>query len=85
MKKGKDESTVINETTLKFENDWKDLDYRLSVISGKTFFSMLNEYLQLTFGISITYSQVANYINDKDLTSEIKNFFSELQTFRKGS
>jgi ABC-type cobalamin/Fe3+-siderophores transport system ATPase subunit len=84
MRKGQDESTIITNTTLDFESKWGNLDYRLSVISGKEFFSILNDYLQSTFKISITYSQVANYINERDLTDEIKGFFSKLQNFRKG-
>jgi len=82
MRKGKDESTIINETTIDFEKNWANLDYRLGVISGKGFFSILNDYLQSSYKVSITYSQIANHIMTKDLPSEIKDFFSHLQSFR---
>ncbi|MCD9189061.1 MAG: AAA family ATPase [Pyrinomonadaceae bacterium] len=85
MRKGKDESTIIAETSSKFESDWNDLNYRLSAVSGKALFSTLNDYLQSTFKVSITYQQLASYINEKELTSEIKTFFSKLETFRKGN
>jgi predicted ATP-dependent endonuclease of OLD family len=81
-RKGKDESTIINETTIDFERNWGNLDFRLGVVSGKGLFSILNDYLQSIFKVSITYSQIANYIGLKDLPSEINDFFSQLKSFR---
>lgn len=80
-----DLSTVLVKSTQEFEKNWSNLEFRYGVISGKAFFSFLNDYLQTVYKISITYSQIANHMRESDLNSEIKLFFSNLQAFKNSA
>lgn len=85
QKQGKDPSTIFINKSNEFDEDWKNLEYRLNAICGKAFFTILNDYLQSNFKISISYNQVANYISEKELDEDIKNFFLKLDDFRTNS
>lgn len=80
--KGIDTSTVIKEATSRFEESWIDLSFRLSVISGKSFFTILNKYLQENYRLTITYAQIANYITSDNLDTEIRDFLTQINEIR---
>lgn len=82
-KTGKDLSTIISELNLEFENQWKDLFYRLKIISGKQFLSCLNEYLQENFKISITYSQIGSFMSVNDVDNDLIEFFKNLELLKR--
>lgn len=83
-KAGKDISTILNDFSKEFEKSWNNMEYRLSVICGKTFFSTLNQYLQKTFKISITFAQIANNLKKEDIDDDLEQFFSKLLEFKNG-
>jgi len=82
QKQGKDVSTIFSSLNSEFETNWKSLDYRLNIIPGKKFFSFLNDHLQQKYKISITYYQVANFINHSEIDNDLLSFFNELETFK---
>lgn len=79
---GKDVSTIFSRLSDEFEASWKDLDYRLNKASGKYLFTVLNEYLQKNYKISITYSLVSNHISHKDVDEDMISFFNGLEGFK---
>jgi len=81
-KAGKDVSTIISGFLKEFETNWANIEYRITVISGKTFFSTLNEYLLKTYKVSITYAQIANYIKESEVGNDIKIFLENLSEFK---
>lgn len=82
QKSGKDISTTITEVTKAFEITWNTLDYRLKVVSGKALVSILNDYLQTKFKLTITYAQIANYMCNNDIDNDLKDFFEKLEQIK---
>jgi predicted ATP-dependent endonuclease of OLD family len=78
----KDVSTIISNFLKEFEANWTILNYRINAICGKAFFSTLNEYLQKTFKISITYAQISLNIKESDIDEDLKRFFRNLLEFK---
>jgi len=82
-KSGKDTSTIISKAAREFEINWKKLDFRLTVISGKSMLTLLNDHFQNNYNAAITLTQIANNISAKDLDSDIVEFLKKLDNFRQ--
>ncbi len=80
--KGKDKATIIKEVNENFEFNWRALEYRLRVIPGKEFMHGLNLHLQNNFKVSITYAQIAQFIQIEELNNDIKVFFNSIEKFK---
>lgn len=80
MNTGIDLATVISQEQKEFERNWERLSFRLKVIPGKEFISLLNKYLQEEDKISITFSQICDHLNKSDLGKDIVGFFNSLSS-----
>jgi hypothetical protein len=58
-----DASTVFNEAIAHLDGRWTTLADKLTVVSGKQFLSSLNAYLQQTFGVAITPTQIVRSLS----------------------
>jgi hypothetical protein len=82
QKSAKDISTIIKESSIQFEKQWKEISFRLSKIGGKTFFTLLNQKLQERYKISITVTQVANNMRHEDICKDLNDFLNELDSLK---
>jgi len=78
-KKGIDLATVIRDEQKQFDENWKSLKYRFKVVPGKEFISSLNTKLQDEYKISISYTQIINQLEYKDLDSDLIKLFKEIE------
>lgn len=61
----KDASTVVKEAIEQLDKDWQER--KMAICSGKKTFATLNGQLQTRFGVSITSTQVINYLDPSDV------------------
>ncbi|MFB9843432.1 ATP-dependent nuclease [Mucilaginibacter ginsenosidivorans] len=81
-RKSEDFSKIISDINREVDSNWKDLQYRLNVISGKQFISFMNDYLQENFKISISCPLISNYLTIKDIDNEVLEFLNQLEKFK---
>jgi len=81
--KGVDDAVVFKETIKEFDESWNQLSKRLMIIPGKEFISCLNKYLQETYFISLTISNIIYNIDKKLLSDEIITLMKHLNDFRQ--
>ena len=65
-----------------FEQEWKDLQRRLRIISGKDFISKLNRSLQEKYSFSVTISSLLNKFNQHSVPREMSHLISEIENYR---
>jgi hypothetical protein len=58
QERGKDISTIIQESTAEFERRWAAMEVRLHLISGKDFIALLSSHFQKKYGMSITVNML---------------------------
>jgi predicted ATP-dependent endonuclease of OLD family len=80
-----DVSTIIKEFTIDFEKQWKEIDFRKNVISGKEFFSILNRWLSNEYRMSLSISFVINQISSEEIDKEILNTIDDFMSIVDGS
>lgn len=79
FREGIDLATVIKEEQKQFDQDWSDLNFRMTVIPGKEFLSTLNSHLQSNFRISISYTQIINNMRKGDLDMDLIELFENIK------
>jgi hypothetical protein len=72
-----DESTIMKDFFIKFEDLWNDIDFRMNVISGKDFFSRLNRWLSDEYFISLSIHYVINHMLYEEIDLEIKTTIND--------
>lgn len=75
IKTHRDTSTTISDATCEFEESWKSLEFRFRTMPGKSFLSLLNDYLQREFKVTVTIHQIANAMHQGNLDADMKLFF----------
>lgn len=81
--RGVDDAIVFQDTIKEFDNNWVALEKRLKIVPGKEFLSILNKYLQETYFISLTISNIIYSIDKTHLSDEIKDLTKQLNNFRQ--
>jgi hypothetical protein len=77
------DNATINEKMLEdFEELWSKMESRLEIVPGKELLSMLNEYLQSNYSVSITHSLIVNAMKPEEITEDIVKLLDKLETFR---
>jgi hypothetical protein len=66
-----DESAIVSEIHTEFENSWKDLARRLTVVPGKRIISLLNDYLQEEFSVSVSATGIAECFEKEEISVEL--------------
>jgi hypothetical protein len=80
-----DVSTIIKDFSIEFENQWKEIDFRKNVISGKEFFSSLNRWLSDKYHMSLSIPFVINQILSEEMDKEILNTIDDFMSIVNGS
>ena len=62
---------------IEFEDNWKDKDNRIKIISGKEFFSKLNTWLNSTYNISISVGYAINSLKADEIEPEIHDVINK--------
>lgn len=76
-----DSSTILKETSKSVEEAWKDLDQRLSMLSGKDFVSQLSARLQKRKGFSVTINMLVDALPKEEVPSDLSKIILELDGF----
>jgi AAA domain, putative AbiEii toxin, Type IV TA system len=76
-------SVIVEKILREFEMRWKDLEERFRILPGKDFISSLNKFLQNTYGISITYANIINFLRRDTIPGELKTLIENIDQFRK--
>ncbi len=75
---------TVNEAALnEFENCWKDAISRLEVIPGKEALSVLNQYLQQQYGVSVTPTAIIDAMRQEDIPEEMRQLIRDITAFAK--
>jgi hypothetical protein len=67
------DSTIYKKEMDEFESNWSSYDYKISVISGKSFFKQMNTWLLEEYKISISVGYAVNSLSKDDIDDEIQN------------
>jgi hypothetical protein len=78
-----DQSTVFKETSITFEQNWKDIDSRLGMLPGKDFIALLSSRLQRLKGFSITINMLMDSLTKDEISSDLASIIIELDAFCK--
>ncbi|MCF3651043.1 AAA family ATPase [Synoicihabitans lomoniglobus] len=83
---GKDSSTCDLESTREFEQNWKEFDGRVKVVSGKEAISRINGRLQENYSVHISVASLLAGLKRNMIPDDMIQFIRELNDFRqKGS
>lgn len=77
-----DESTIIESILGEFDTLWESLMDRLKLINGKDFLASLNTYLQDTYKITVTNSNIINSIERNQVPVELLEIIKKIEKFR---
>lgn len=77
-----DTATVATAVMGECEALWNELKTRLHIVPGKRVISILNQYLQDKYQITISTTLVANQFSRDELSQEIVDLLEKLERFR---
>ena len=80
-----DGATLHTEAITRFENTWRTLEGRLTIVPGKIVLAQLREMLDERFGISLTDTKIIRAVRRSDVPLDFLEFLEKLETFRKTS
>lgn len=78
---GKDPATVAGEAISILDSDWNEAPNRLLAVPGKRILSGLNRYLQDTYQISITHTQIVRNLSTNDTVHDLLDVLKNLNDF----
>ncbi len=78
-----DPSTIWKQTATDFDKKWKNLDQRLSMISGKEFIARLSTRLQKRRGFSVTTNMLIEGMSKGEIADDLALILTELDNFVK--
>lgn len=76
-----DLAIIIVEEQRNIENNWNNLDYRLSRIPGKNAISSINSILQERYGISVTTNNIISNMTVKEIDRDLICLFEKIKKF----
>lgn len=79
--KGLADATINKRVMEAFKEQWNDLDARLKLVSGKKLLAMLNDYLSVTYDISLTPSLIIGCHEKTDIPTEMQTLLTEIDDF----
>lgn len=77
-----DDSTITEKIMMEFEDQWEKIENRLCIVPGKQVFSSLNKYLQESYKITLTFSQVIDGFSPENVPDEISGLIESIDLFR---
>jgi hypothetical protein len=72
-----DQYSAFAEASKEFDIDWSDIEFRKNVIPGKRFFSIMNDWLNRDYGISISIGYAINSLRADEIDLEISASINE--------
>lgn len=72
-----DPYSIFAQASKEFEANWIDMEYRKQVIPGKKFFSIMNDWLNKDYNISISIGHTINSIKSDEIDLEILSTINE--------
>jgi hypothetical protein len=78
-----DSSTIMKETAVEFERNWKSIEWRLATISGKDFIAQLSTSLQKNRGFSVTTNMLVDSMRRDEMPNDLTSIIMELDKFYK--
>lgn len=79
---GKDQATLTSEALMLFNKKWKDLDSRLTIVSGKTVLRTLRTECQERFGITLTNLRIVDAFTREEVPTDLVLLLERLEQFR---
>ena len=76
-----DTSTIVQQSIDFLNDNWSDMNFKLSMLPGKQTLSRINEKLQSDYKISLTYSIIIKHLNTDNLPTKFIGFLKELDEF----
>ena len=74
-------ATIIEKTTEKLDDDWKDLAKRLQFSPGKDVLSKFNGKVQAALGVSLTEAIITSHMSRKDAPQSLISLLARLEEF----
>lgn len=81
---GKDPATLITETSLWFEDKWKNLTSRMEIVPGKDVLKAFRTHIQGTLGVSISNIQIVDHFRKEEIKNDLVDLLKSLDDFRIG-
>lgn len=78
---GADEATANEAALQEFDMRWSEHDMRLSMVPGKDAMSRLNEYMQQTYGVTVTPTAIVDSMRIDEMPEEIQDLIASLNSF----
>ncbi|WP_110515067.1 ATP-dependent nuclease [Herpetosiphon llansteffanensis] len=78
-----DQTSIINQALLSFEEQWIDIEKRMNLIDGKLVLSEINTYLLNKYNITITNQNIISEFKPNEIPEEIVQLFRNLDRFRR--
>ena len=77
-----DNARISSETAAWFERAWATLDTRLSIVPGKRVLSLLNEYLQKHYKVTVTTRMIIAEMRRREIPDELTGLLRKLDRMR---
>ena len=83
LKKTKpDPATIIEKTTNKLENNWKDISLRMKIIPGKIVLKNLRTIVKERYKVDLSNSRLISNYSKSSIPNDIKELIINLEKFR---
>jgi predicted ATP-dependent endonuclease of OLD family len=82
---GRDLAEIYRETFSHFEDMWKDLERRLTIVPGKEVLSKLRNLIQSDYGVSLTDARIIDAMHRDEIPFDLQILLSKLDEFRESA
>ena len=78
----RDDATLNAYIIEEFDNCWKNFDSQMAIVPGKEILSLLNQYLQETYQVSLSPGLIVSCFDKDNIPNDIIEIISQLENFR---
>jgi energy-coupling factor transporter ATP-binding protein EcfA2 len=75
-------ATLIKEAADWFDHEWKTIEGRIRICPGKRILSMFREWVQDTYGVTLTIKSITSKLTKNDLAPDLINILKSIDEFR---
>lgn len=80
--KGKDAGTLNTEALTMFEEQWNDLDARMTIVCGKEFLASFRSYIEEKWGITLTDTKLIDEYKPIEIPEDFVELIKKIESFR---
>lgn len=80
---GMDDSSIDEKLISEFETVWQETEQRCLFVPGKTVLSALNNYLQESYGVTISPSVIIESFKKDEIPTEMVDLIADIENFRQ--